>query len=104
MSPETDLRYAVYAYTSFHFSGEAEKYLLGEFGDCPSAIAACRKLVDDFLLSIRKRADTPDALLAEYASSGPEPHIQSADPACEFSAAVYARRRIRELTNRGRPS
>ena len=73
--------------------GDAEKYLVGEFGDCASAVVACKKIVDDFLLSIDERANSPETLLEEYESSGPEPYIESDDPACWFSAADYLRRR-----------
>ena len=96
MSPVSEFRYSVYAYSSFHLMGDAEKYLLGEFGDCASAVAACKKLVDDFLLSIR--ATSPEALLDEYQNSGAEPYIASDDPACRFSATAYARRRIGEIS------
>ncbi len=75
--------------------GDAEKYRLGEFGDCASAVAACEKLVDDSLPSIRTRASSSETPLEEYESSGPEPYIDSDDPACWFSAADYVRRRIR---------
>ncbi len=75
--------------------GDAEKYLVGEFGDCTSAVAACKRIVDDFLMSIRDRASSPETLLEEYANSGPEPYIESDDPTCWFSAADYVRRRLR---------
>ena len=88
-------RYTVYAYSGFHLMGDAEKYLVGEFGDCASAVATCKRIVDDFLLSIGESANSPETLLGEYESSGPEPYIESDDPACWFSAADYLRRRIR---------
>ena len=90
-----EFRYTVYAYSGFHLMGDAEKYLLGEFGDCASAVAACKKIVDDFLLSIRDSASSPETLLEEYERSGPEPYIESDDPTCWFSTADYVRRRIR---------
>ena len=95
MSSELEYRYTVCAYSSFHLMGDAEKYVLGEFGDCASAVAACKKIVDDFLLSIGESGNSPETLLEEYASSGPEPYVESDDPACWFSAADYVRRRIR---------
>ena len=75
--------------------GDAEKYRLGDFGDCASAVAACEKIIDDFLLSIRASASSAETLLEDYESSGPEPYIESDDPACWFSAANYVRQRIR---------
>ena len=75
--------------------GDAEKYRVGEFGDCASAVAACEKIIDDFLQSTRASANSSDTSLEEYASSSPEPYIESDDPACWFSAADYVGRRIR---------
>ncbi|MEE8277627.1 MAG: hypothetical protein V3R89_02785 [Thermoanaerobaculia bacterium] len=98
MSQESAFRYAVYAYSSFHLMGDAEKYLVGDLGDCASAVAVCRKLVDDFLQSIQESANSPETLLAEYETSGPEPYIDSDDPTCWFSAAHYVRQRIREIS------
>ena len=95
MSTEREFRYTVFAYSSFHLMGDAEKYLVGEFGDCASAVTACEKIVDDFLQSLGERTSSPETLLEEYESSGPEPYIESDDPACWFSAADYVRRRIR---------
>jgi hypothetical protein len=90
-----DFRYRVYAYSSFHFAGDAEKYFVGEFGDCASAVAVCEKIVDDFLSASSARANSPEALLEEYESSGPEPFIESEDPECRFSAIHYVHRRVR---------
>ena len=98
MSTEREFRYTVFAYSSFHLMGDAEKYLVGEFGDCASAVATCEKIVDDFLLSIRERTSSPETLLEEYDAAGPEPYIESGDPACWFSAAQYVRRRIGEIS------
>ncbi len=77
--------------------GDAEKYLVGELGDCESGIAVCKKIIDDFLQLHRHTADSPEGLLAEYESSGPDPYIDSDDSTCRFSAAQYVRRRIGEI-------
>jgi hypothetical protein len=90
-----DFRYRVYAYSSFHFMGDAEKYLVGEFADCASAVAVCEKIVDDFLSATPGKANSPETLLEEYESSGPEPYIESDDPDCRFSAIDYVHQRIR---------
>ena len=90
-----EFRYTVFAYSSFHLMGDAEKYSLGEFGDCASAVAACEKVIDDFFLSIREGASSPETLLEEYESSGQEPYIESDDPEKWYYDADYVRRRIR---------
>lgn len=94
VSLELEFRYTVFAYSSFHLMGDAEKYSLGEFGDCASAVAACEKVIDDFFLSIRQSPSSPETLREDYENSGPEPYIASDDPACWFSAADYVRRRV----------
>lgn len=99
MSPKPTFRYLVYSYQSFHLMGDAEKYLHAEFSSCASAVALCEKLVDDFLQSGLGASHSPESLLAEYMSSGPEPYIASDDAACQFSAPDYARRRIREISS-----
>ena len=65
MSSELEFRYTVFAYSSFHLMGDAEKYRLGEFDDCASAVAACEKVIDDFLLSIREGTSSPETLLED---------------------------------------
>ena len=99
MNPKPAFRYTVYAYHSFHLMGDAEKYMHAEFGSCADAIALCEKLVDDFLQSAPQAAHSPEALLAESMSSGPEPYIASDDGTCRFSASDYARRRIHEISS-----
>ncbi len=74
--------------------GDAEKYRLGGFGDCASAVAACKRIVDDFLRSIGERARSPEAAVREYETFGPEPYIESDDPDCRFSATEYMRQRL----------
>ena len=43
--------YTVYIDDNFHYMDESERYKLGDFPDCASAIAACKRIVDEFLLT-----------------------------------------------------
>ncbi len=38
--------YVVYVDDNFHYMDEDERYELGEFSDCASAVAACKEVVD----------------------------------------------------------
>lgn len=95
MSSASEFRYRVYAYSSFHLMGDEEKYLVGEFDDCASAVAACSRIVDDSLPSTGEASGSPETRLGEPQGSSPEPHIESDDPDCWFSAADYQRQRSR---------
>lgn len=90
-------RYEVHAYNPFHLSGETERYRVGEFAECEPAVAACRKLVDDFLAARYRPGMTADELFALYQEGGPEPFILSDDPDCLFRATGYARERAAEI-------
>ena len=85
-------RYTVYVDDNFHYMDESERYKLGEFEDCASAVAACQRVVDEFLN--QAASTTPhDRLLESYVMFGEDPWIQSDDPECRFSARDYARQR-----------
>jgi len=88
--------YAVYVDDNFHYMDESERYKLGEFDDCQSAVAACKQIVEEFL----SRCDTnkgADEMFAQYTMFGEDPWISSDDLDCKFSAWDYARTRSRQL-------
>jgi hypothetical protein len=91
--------YIVFIDDNFHYMDESERYKLGEFADCASAVAACRQIVDEFL-------DTCDAnktaaeIFHQYVLFGEDPWISSTDPECKFSAWNYARERAKELAGK----
>src|SRR5262245_5375139 len=87
-------KYAVFVDDNFHYMDESERYRLGEFDDCSTAIAACKQIVDEFLLSNRGKVED---LLVTYIMFGEDPFILTDDPNCKFSARDYARERVREL-------
>ena len=94
--------YIVYVNDNFHYMDESERYKLGEFDDCQSAVAACKRIVDEFL----EKADnsvSADDLFKQYTSFGEDPWIQkinSSAPDCTFSAWTYAQERCRELARK----
>ena len=96
-TPEPELKYKVIVDDNFHYMDESERYELGKFKDCAAAVAACKKIVDEFLASNR---GGPDDLMATYVMFGEDPFIVTDDPECKFSARDYARERARELTGK----
>jgi hypothetical protein len=88
-------KYTVYVDDNFHHGDESERYTLGEFRDRDAAVAACRKIVDEFL---EENLGKFDDVMATYLMFGDDPFIISDDPECKFSARDYARVRVKELT------
>jgi hypothetical protein len=87
---------------NFHYRDESERYEHGQFDTCESAIAACKRIVDEFLADAHKAGMTAGELWQRYAGFGDAPFIATTGPQCAFSAWDYARQRCDELgaTNR----
>jgi hypothetical protein len=90
--------YTVFVDDNFHYMDESERYKLGEFPDCASAVAACKQIVDEFLASCGANNDTE--LYHQYVTFGEDPWISSEDSECKFSAWNYARERAKELARK----
>ena len=91
--------YSVFVDDNFHYMDESERYKLGDFATLEEAIAACKRMVDEFL----KDEVSPDLSAAErcaqYTGFGPDPFIVTDDPAVEapaFSAWNYAKERCQD--------
>ena len=95
--PPASYNYKVLVDDNFHYMDEGKRYTHGEFDTCEQAIAACKRIVDDFLLSSDLQDTTPESLYSQYTMFGDDPFIVSQDPACKFSAWDYAKRRCTEL-------
>ncbi len=93
-------KYEVYVDDNFHFMDETERYKLGEFETCQEAIAACMKMVDDFLEKGYKEGMSFKELYEGYTGFGEDPFIKTNDEKCFFSAWTYAKKRCAELCNK----
>jgi len=93
------MRYTVYVDENSHYMDESERYTNGEFPTAEAALAAAKKIVDDYLLSAHKPGMTAEQLWKSYAMWGEDPFIIAVpkDPECKFSAWDYAKQRCREL-------
>ena len=94
--------YDVMVDDNFHYMDEDERWKLGTFATADEAIAACKKLVDENLLSMLKNKPpgmTATELYELYVMFGDDPSVfePSGVPQVEFSAWDYARVRAEEL-------
>ena len=91
------MKYTVFVDDNFHYMDKDERYKLGEFDSADEAVAAAKKIVDEFLESNHKPGQSAEELLATYKSFGEDPWISGGDPRCKFSAWDYAELRCREI-------
>ena len=89
-------KYRVFVDDNFHYMDEEHRYEHGSFDDCESAIAACKKIVDEFLLENAAGKSSAE-LYSQYAFFGEDPYVFSEDGDCKFSARDYASRRCQEI-------
>ncbi|HEX3104639.1 MAG TPA: hypothetical protein VHQ22_09335 [Terriglobales bacterium] len=91
--------YTVFVDDNFHYMDESERYKLGEFADCASAVAACKQIVDEFLTTHGPKNSATE-LYHQYVTFGEDPWISSEDSECKFSAWNYARERAKVLVKK----
>jgi hypothetical protein len=80
-----------------HYMDASERRRLAAFDTCAAAIAACQRLVDDYLRSAYRPGMTAETLWADYTRFGDDPFIVTTDERCSFSAWDYARQRCEAL-------
>jgi hypothetical protein len=88
--------YRVLIDDNFHYMDESDRSELGVFATADEAIAACKRIVDDFLQSRYKPGMSAEAMYDNYESFGDDPFIAPVDPKdppVAFSAWAYARER-----------
>ena len=90
----------VYVDDNFHYMDESERYKLGEFEDRDTAVAACMRIVDEFLLTQNGTAHTAEELFDRYVRFGEDPWIAGDDADHKFSAWDYARARCHEIAKK----
>jgi hypothetical protein len=83
---------------NYHYMDETERYQHGEFATLDAAIAAARKIVDEYLQSAYTPGMSADALIASYCQFGEDPFISGPEvKGVVFSARDYARVRCPEI-------
>jgi len=86
---------------NFHYMDEDERYELGVFPNADEAIAACKRIVDEYLEGAFKPGISEQELYESYTMFGEDPFVcPVADPdeAVHFSAWAYAKERCNVLT------
>lgn len=92
------MTFKVLVYDNFHYMDESERYEHGAYPTAEAALAAAKKIVDDFLLHEYKPGMKAAKLYEQYTSFGDDPFITSTDgKRVEFSAWRYAERRCGEI-------
>ena len=91
------MRYTVYVDDNFHYMDESERYRLGDFPTAEAAVAAAKKIVDEYLDSAYEPGMTAEELNHSYVCFGEDPYIVPQDPGSKFSAWDYARESCGEL-------
>jgi hypothetical protein len=90
------MTYIVWVDDNYHYMDEDERYKLGEFKTLDAAIAACKKIVDDFLASTYAPGMSAAELNASYTGFGEDPWIAGEERVL-FSAWTYAEQRCAEI-------
>jgi hypothetical protein len=93
----TETGFRVLVDDNYHFMDEDERYTLGDFATHEEALAACKQIVDDFLLSNHQPGMTAASLCSGYTGFGEDPWIAHEGGYAHFSAWDYAKRRCDEM-------
>jgi hypothetical protein len=97
MSPPAG-KYTVLVDDNYHYMEESARHRVGSFDKLDEAIAACKKVVDEWLEDSRKPEMTAGELYGMYKMFGEDPFIVSeGDSSVPFSAWEYAEGRCEEI-------
>jgi hypothetical protein len=86
----TPLPYTVYVDDNYHYQDEEHRYRLGEFASIDEAVAACKRVVDEYLQGDMELDMSADDLYTRYVHFGEDPFIVGAD-GVPFSAWSLSR-------------
>ncbi len=91
--------YKVLVDDNYHYQDEDERYALGDFDTWDAALAAAKKVVDDYLKEHHGPGNVAAQLYDGYTMFGEDPFIVGDPPSGEapFSAWDYAKKRCEEL-------
>lgn len=92
------ITYRVFVDDNFHYMDDEYRYQKGTYGDWESAVAVCKRIVDDFLeVNYKPRMESQE-LWRQYRDFGEDPFILGPDPDAQgFSAWNYAKERSKEI-------
>jgi hypothetical protein len=98
------LKYELYVDDNYNYMDDDERYKAGEFDTIDEAIAAAKKIVDEFLLlTCKKRPDiSSEELYAVYKTSGEDPWIHP--NYTDYNSWDYAEARCKEICESRTPA
>ncbi len=89
-------RYEVYVDDNYHMGDESKRYKLGEFDTREQAVAACKKVVDEYFERLKKGEYPLSEIWDGYMYYGEDPFISNDDDGEKFSAWEYAKEKCGE--------
>jgi hypothetical protein len=96
------MQYKVLVDDNFHYMDESERHELGEFATAAGAVAAARRIVDEYLASAWQPGMSADELFKTYAFFGEDPFIIATGvEKVASSERDYARERCAALCRAG---
>jgi hypothetical protein len=93
--------YTVKIDDSFHYMDEGERVEHGVFASLEEAVAAAKRIVDEFLIEHYEPGMSADELYRYYTAFGDDPFIIEREPGVPFSAWTYAKARSQQLAAGG---
>jgi hypothetical protein len=91
--------YSVFVDDNYNLPPDDERYKLGDFTTLDEAVAACKRMVDEFLKSHVSLDKSAAERYEDYTHFGPDPFIVTDDPDAAhpaFSAWNYAKERCQD--------
>jgi hypothetical protein len=88
--------YKVIVADNYHYMDDSESYDAETYATLEEAIAACKEIVDEYLLSAYQPGMTSEVLYDNYKSFGDDAYIEGNKV---FSAWTYAKQRCDEICN-----
>jgi hypothetical protein len=89
--------FTVFVDDNFHYMDDSHRYKFGEFNTAEEAVAACKTIVDEFLVTSHRPGITAADLYQNYVAFGEDPFVVPKDESLPFSAWEYAKQRCAEL-------
>lgn len=96
-SSSRELPFKVCVDDNFHYMDESERTTHGTFATLDEAVAACKRIVDSYLMGAHKPGIRAQELYESYTMFGDDPFILSEFGDGGFSAWHYAKERCGEL-------
>jgi hypothetical protein len=91
--------YTVMVDDNFHYMDAGERWQLGTFETEQEAVAACKKIIDEWLALNHKPGMLAAELYGQYTTFGDDPYVVVPEgaPPVHFSAHEYAHGRVQAM-------